>query len=334
MDTKHLKDAALCALKFVEIYTGDGSRTQRYKALKALAQRALDDLDAKKIESEYGCTAYDMSVIVTGRTAFDDSEKKNINRILKDLQKHLPEHSEMFKQIALEYNYSAIPSYSFEANRGSGSGIYTTHFISPIALSSDDISSPTEELKSDEIKYYLESVNNLPFLFRWINNFEIYAWRQKLLFSVLIFAIVIISCLFLLFMIIFIYSKDAGIDILRSAIGTLGIASIIAIQLRLIYLCLTNRIISAPILLLPNNVDNAQIEYVATEKLSPTTGRPIRKFRVVIYSSTCPICKSRIEVENGGREFHNRLIGRCTEVPLEHVYSFDRFLCKGKALRR
>jgi hypothetical protein len=298
-----------------------------------MAQRALDDLHANKNESEYGYTAYDMSVIVTGRTTFDDSEKKNINRILKELQKHLPEHSEMLKQIALEYNYSAIPSYSFEAGRGNGSGIYTTHFISPIALSADDISSPNEELKSDEIKYYLESVNNLPFLFRWINNFEIYAWRQKLLFSVLIFAIVIIACLFLLFMIIFIYSKDAGIDILRSAIGTLGIASIIAIQLRLIYLCLTNRIISAPILLLPNNVDNAQIEYVATEKLSPTTGRPIRKFRVVIYSSTCPICKSRIEVENGGREFHNRLIGRCTEVPLEHVYSFDRFLCKGKALR-
>jgi hypothetical protein len=333
MDSDQLKDAALCALKFVELYTGKDAKTKRYKALKALAEMTLKDLDKGKSVTECKYTAQDVFLCVTSSKSFEDSDKRNVNRFLKDLHDVLPTHEAMLKQIAIDNNLVAIPTYNFGASVGNGAGVYTEHFITPLARDLDDVDIPAEELKQGEIKYYLESVNNLPFLFRWINNFEIYAWRQKLLFSVLIFAIVAIVCLFLLFMIIFIYSKGGGLEILRSAIGTLGIASVIAMQLRVIYRCLVNRIISAPILLLPNNVDNAQIEYIATEKQSPTTGRPIRKFRVVIYSSTCPICKSRIEVENGGREFHNRLIGRCSEVPLEHVYSFDRFLCKGKALR-
>ncbi|WP_157197945.1 MULTISPECIES: hypothetical protein [Methylomonas] len=333
MDSDQLKDAALCALKFIEIYTGKDAKTKRYKALRALADMTLNDLERGKSDTECKYTAQDIFLSVTSSKSFEDSDKRNVNRFLKDLHDALPTHEAMLKQIAIDNNFVAIPTYNFSASVGSGSGVYTEHFITPLERNLYDTDIPAEDLKEGEIKYYLESVNNLPLLFRWINNFEISAWRQKLLAFAIIIGILVIVCLFLFFMLVFLHTKNGGLEIIRALFGTLGVSSFIAFPLRHLYLCLTNRIISAPILLLPNTVDNAQIEYVATEKLSPITGRPIRKFRVVIYSSTCPICQSRIEVENGGKEFHNRLIGRCTEVPLEHVYSFDRFLCKGRFLR-
>ncbi len=333
MSTSQLKDAALCALKFIEIYTGKDAKTKRYKALKVLAEKTLNDLDSGKSCDECRYTAQDVFFSVSSSKTFEDSDKRNVNRILKDLHEVLPSHGEMLKQIAIQNNYAAIPTYDFGASTGSGSGVYTEHFIIPGELDLDSPELSDEKLKEGEIKYYLESVNNLPLLFRWINNFEISAWRQKFLVVAIIMALLLIVCLFLLFMIVFLHSNNGGLEILRALFGTLGISSFIAIPLRQLYLCLNNRIISAPMLLLPSDVYNAQIEYVSTGKKSKDDEKTIRKFRVVIYSSTCPLCNSRIEVENGGREFHNRLVGRCTEAPLEHVYSFDRVLCKGKALR-
>ena len=141
--------------------------------------------------------------------------------------------------------------------------------------------------------------------------------------------------MYFLFMIIFLNSKSGGLEIFRLFVGTLGLCFAIFWPFRLLYLCLTMRIISAPILMQPSNITNAQIECFATDKIRESTGKPIRKLRMVSYVSTCPLpsCNSRIEVENGGKEFHHRLIGRCLEAPLEHVYSFDRVLRIGRALR-
>jgi hypothetical protein len=333
MDSDQLKNAALCALKFVEIYTGKGAKTRRYQALKALAEMTLKDLDRGKSGNDCRYTAQDIFHKVKSSDSFEDSDKRNVNRFLKELHDVLPSHEAMLKQIAIDNKLTAIPAYDFSASTGSGSGVYTEHFITPLRPISNDVEISSDDVIEGEIKYYLESVNNLPFLFRWINNFELSAWRQKILAISIIIGILIMVCLFLFFMLVFLHTKNGRIEVLRTLVGTLGISSFIAIPLRHLYLCLTNRIIAAPILLLPSDVNTAQIEYVQTEKLSSVTGKLIRKFRVVSYSSTCPQCKARIEVENGGREFHNRLIGRCMEAPLEHIYSFDRVLCKGKALR-
>ncbi len=85
--------------------------------------------------------------------------------------------------------------------------------------------------------------------------------------------------------------------------------------------------------------NETQLECVATDKVRKSTGRPIRKIQLVSYWATCPICKEklkrnvRIDVSKGGKEFHNRLIGRCSESPIEHIYSFDHITRIGKPLR-
>ena len=70
------------------------------------------------------------------------------------------------------------------------------------------------------------------------------------------------------------------------------------------------------------------------QKINDAIGKPIRIFRIVSYTSDClPLCDSRVEVENGGKEFYHRLIEWCIEAPMEHIYSFDRKLRIGRALR-
>ena len=149
----------------------------------------------------------------------------------------------------------------------------------------------------------------------------------------MILALIVVTGLYSLFMMVFLNSQSGVMEIVRTFFGTFGIAFIIFWPIRLLYLCVTNRIIYAPTLLQPNDVSNAQIECVSTNKIWESTGKPIRKLRIVSYVSTCPLCNSRIEIEDGGKEFHHRLIGRCLEAPLEHVYSLDRVLRIGRALR-
>lgn len=335
MEKRLLKDAALCAIEFTEKYSGKDAKTKRYQALKALADLTLTDLENGKEESECNYTAYDVLDTIQGtKYSAEESKKPRANQYLKDLTKHLPSHNDMLKDIAMENGLTAIPSYDFSASPGGGSGNYSTHFITPIELDVVDIPA-SEKIPEGAIKYYLETIENLPTWIKWINNFELSEWRIKLMAGLMILALILGVGLYFLFMIIFLNSKSGGLEIFRSFVGTLGLCVAIFWPFRQLYLCLTMRIISAPILMQPSNITNAQIECFATEKIRESTGKPIRKLRMVSYVSTCPHpkCNSRIEVENGGKEFHHRLIGRCLEAPLEHVYSFDRVLRIGRALR-
>lgn len=334
MEKQLLKDAAMCAIKFLEKYSGEGAKTKRYQALKALAELTLADLENGKEENECNYTAYDVLNKIQGtKYSAEESKKPRANQYLKDLTKHLPSHNDMLKNIAIENSLTAIPSYDFSASPGGGSGNYSTHFIIPIIFDDTGLPVSSDKVPEGAIKYYLETIENLPTLIKWINNFELSEWRIKFIAGLMILAMILGIGLYLLFMAVFLNPQSGVLEIFRTLFGTSILGFTIFWPFKQLWLCVTKRIISAPILLQPSNVSNAQIECVATDKIRESTGKPIRKLRMVSYVSACPLCNSRIEVENGGKEFHHRLIGRCLEAPLEHVYSFDRRLRIGRALR-
>ena len=49
-----------------------------------------------------------------------------------------------------------------------------------------------------------------------------------------------------------------------------------------------------------------------------------RYIRLVRYSAVCPICAGSIELRYGYGSNFRRIFGCCTEVPAEHVFTFDR----------
>ena len=59
-----------------------------------------------------------------------------------------------------------------------------------------------------------------------------------------------------------------------------------------------------------------------------------RIFSVVRHWGTCPICAAEVDVASGGRAFPDRLVGRCHDAPLEHVFSFDPVRLVGERLHR
>lgn len=67
----------------------------------------------------------------------------------------------------------------------------------------------------------------------------------------------------------------------------------------------------------------------------PAPGRQLksREFAVVRHWGVCPICSAEVDLDSGGTAFPDRLIGRCHDAPLEHVFSFDPVRLVGEPLR-
>ena len=54
---------------------------------------------------------------------------------------------------------------------------------------------------------------------------------------------------------------------------------------------------------------------------------------LVRYSSICTTCAGTVELSNGQSDFPGRIIGRCRDSPMEHVFSFDPVSLSGRPLR-
>jgi len=64
-----------------------------------------------------------------------------------------------------------------------------------------------------------------------------------------------------------------------------------------------------------------------------TAANKKKSIQLVRYKASCPICGAPVYLDNGKPDFPRRLIGRCSESPREHIYSFDRVTRMGYALR-
>jgi hypothetical protein len=56
------------------------------------------------------------------------------------------------------------------------------------------------------------------------------------------------------------------------------------------------------------------------------------RFSLVRFYSSCAICRGTLEIRDGGRGWPGRLVGRCSDSPREHVFSFDPVTRTGRLL--
>ncbi|MGC4396513.1 hypothetical protein [Hydrogenophaga sp. T2] len=86
-------------------------------------------------------------------------------------------------------------------------------------------------------------------------------------------------------------------------------------------------IVLAPEFLVPFKEDHVTLE------LQPRDGNKTGAFAFVRYTATCPQCKGRVLLHDGGEEFKGRIVGRCGNSPREQVFSFDQRLHVGRPMR-
>jgi hypothetical protein len=79
----------------------------------------------------------------------------------------------------------------------------------------------------------------------------------------------------------------------------------------------------------------AMSELYGQLRTMPVPGRKLksREFAVVRHWGICSICSAEVDLDWGGKSFPDRLIGRCHDAPLEHVFSFDPVRLIGHPLR-
>jgi hypothetical protein len=65
-------------------------------------------------------------------------------------------------------------------------------------------------------------------------------------------------------------------------------------------------------------------------QLDMTKDEAHRYIRLVRYSAVCSICAGNIELRYGYGQNHRRIFGCCSEVPTEHVFTFDRVTRMGQ----
>ena len=99
--------------------------------------------------------------------------------------------------------------------------------------------------------------------------------------------------------------------------------------LRALTQVVTKRLVECPTLLLANDEFYGQIRSIRRTDAKVPTGW----IAIVRISSQCPLCGGAVELANGKPEFSGRMIGRCTDAPSEHVYSFDPTSHLGLSLR-
>ena len=83
----------------------------------------------------------------------------------------------------------------------------------------------------------------------------------------------------------------------------------------------STRIVKAPDFLISTNQFNAELEL-----FRPTD---YNIARITEYTSICPVCDSKVELDYGKPDRSYYMVGRCRGDPHAHVYSFDRMLMKG-----
>jgi hypothetical protein len=61
---------------------------------------------------------------------------------------------------------------------------------------------------------------------------------------------------------------------------------------------------------------------------------PDKSVKAVRYVAICPLCGGAVSATKGRLEFFGRIVGRCEEAPVEHVFSFDHITRNGLLLRQ
>ncbi len=314
MQENQLDDAIRTGYAFLDEV---GSSTRKYTVLKKVFDYAGDQVSNNE------------TVVFTWKDIAELNELESGGKALKnhisDAIKELNEQISKLNKLALENGYDSLPKLQ-KIEKGGGAGIANKYQLSAISV---DLEPLDIEIPAGHIRYKLEKISKPNIFARVVNNYSV----EGIKFAVLagwFASLLILGLLILLFGFYSIMQTTTVLGLLKIVFGFGAFIYSLYLFISPLYRCLSLRIISSPILFTPSDIRTAQLEYVPTTRTTDK-GRLIRKFRIVTYTATCPVCDGRIDLEEGKGAMKNRLVGCCSESPREHVFSFDHQTKSGKA---
>lgn len=305
--------------------------TKPYRVLQAWL-----DYEIQRAGEGHGPTAYDAENL---RACLDEISDKSASGWLaptwKVLQDFDETHGDGLRSWADQHGYSGFCLPAKQASPG-GSGNTSKYFFCYFTVIQKQTASSQSATPSTNtsVQYIMDTQIQPAWWIGWLlrSGYKLYGWRKWLFFTYCVIAFIFVGSYLLLSFISIVYDQHNFSDFIKvvgSAIGV-GIMGFLWLEP---YVQLVNwRITMAPLLFTAfNEVDHAQLELVT---LSDDPSGAKREIRLVRYSAQCPICSARVLLRSGGRQFLNRLVGRCEESPAEHVFSFDRMQQSGVLLHQ
>lgn len=319
-DNQRLEELLL-GLSFLENYSGKGSGTHPYKVLKRVFEHACSE--SASIDED-GTVTFSWRDIQTTADVSDDGR-----RLKKQLKKGIdewPSHFEKLNQDAVDNELKHYPTFEL-IETGGGAGNISRYRIKlhPVSLNT---ALDKSTLKKGYISYTPERSDSKSPLIRFVDGLTATGFRLHLITGVML-CIIATSIVTLLAGLYLVTSQSSTFGILSVSIDVALIVGTIYLVFSPFYYCVVSRIIIAPTILSPLDHYSSQLEYTPTAEIRDD-GTPVRQFRIVSYVGECLICGGRVNVEKGKGPMAGRLVGRCSNSPLEHEYTFDHKSKVGK----
>jgi hypothetical protein len=316
---------AYCLNSYIEQH---GDANQSFDVLRALVNLTIEWLERGKVDAQF------IALNILTEACIPTPEGKSAGTRLSPIWNKLidgvlPTREKGIQDFARN---QGLKFYAWPEKDKSDGGRPSQYYLKCLSLPGNEISA-VEPIEPGQIAYIRELTPEPSWWAKPLlkNGYRLEGWRRWLFLSygvgTILFGAIFILLLWGLLWLTPAWSiKDLSTALFASAFFIFACWTGLYPFFRL----LEWRIVMAPTGLVALCEINVQMEIVRDSQLAANNPGIIRLVR---YASTCPQCKAKIEVEDGRKEFPNRLVGRCRENPGEHVYSFDRFTCKGKALR-
>lgn len=227
---------------------------------------------------------------------------------------------------------SLRPRFVTQAGGGRGNPNRFSLAFEPPPVSGEvgDASATDHEIETGQVVYSAQQLKG-SLLYRWLlpgRAVPLRSWRGLLLAGGLILSVLVVLAVWLLLLMVLKHPGPVNSLHVTFALLTAGATAGVYWVERPWLALPEDRVVIAPDVLLPWAEPFGQLQLIR-DKESKRSGW----LNLVRYSGTCPLCAGTVELTSGRREFPGRIIGRCRDSPLEHVYSFDPVSLIGQPLR-
>jgi len=303
--------------------------------LCALCQLSIDDPQKAKI----GFTSQELVKAIStirGRPWSDASDKAQMSDDIRQQWNKLQKTWESKGEgIGQQLSDAAIPFLPRLAKtEGGGSGNLTRHRIewvsSGVTPSADEPTpaAPVINVGAATIRYVCEDIQDANlFASAFTRGYFLKGWRKYLYIAVLAVPLLFawLMLVHVLFGITWAYIVGTK-DILTSLLSLGVMYWALWASVGPLYPLGVDKIVIAPWWMQSTEEDRL------LERRGPSR-YPEKSIKAVRYVAPCPLCGGRVSATKGRLEFFGRIVGRCEEAPVEHVFSFDHVTRNGKCLR-